>query len=138
MKKIILKGRKISKGIAEGEALVSRDSISFYGGVDPKEGVIKEKDHELEGKCVTNKILVFPGSKGSSEGALKLYYMAEIGTAPKGMIAIEAEIIVAVGAILGKIPFVDKLNKNPIKIISTGDFVKVNANEGIIEINKQK
>ena len=58
----------------------------------------------MEGKCVTNKILVFPGSKGSSEGALKLYYMAEIGTAPKGMIAIEAEIIVAVGAILGKIP----------------------------------
>jgi len=29
-----LKGRKVYKGIAEAEAIVTKDGISFYGGVD--------------------------------------------------------------------------------------------------------
>ena len=46
------------------------------------------------------------------------------------MINVETEPIVAVGAILGKIPLVDKLDKDPTKIIKTGDFIKVDANKG--------
>ncbi|HDM05699.1 MAG TPA: DUF126 domain-containing protein, partial [Candidatus Aenigmarchaeota archaeon] len=49
---MILKGRIICEGRAEGEALVTSQPISFFGGVDPRTGIVVEKGHELEGKCV--------------------------------------------------------------------------------------
>jgi hypothetical protein len=58
-----LTGRKIFKGKAEGKALVTKDGISFYGGIDPATGIVVEKGHELEGKSVAGKILVFPLSE---------------------------------------------------------------------------
>ncbi|HDI12692.1 MAG TPA: DUF126 domain-containing protein, partial [Hadesarchaea archaeon] len=64
-----MRGRSISPGKTRGEALVSREPIGFYGGVDPKTGVVIEKGHELEGKCVRGKILVFPQGKGSTVGS---------------------------------------------------------------------
>ena len=42
-----LEGRKIYKGTAEGEAIVTKDGISFYGGVDPDTGKVVEVGHEL-------------------------------------------------------------------------------------------
>ena len=51
-----MNGRKIFEGKTEGEALVTKDGISFYGGVDPDTGKIVEKGHELEGQSVAGKI----------------------------------------------------------------------------------
>jgi len=51
-----MKGRTIYPGKTEGEALVSKTPIGFYGGIDAKTGIVIEKGHELEGKSVTNKI----------------------------------------------------------------------------------
>jgi hypothetical protein len=59
-----LKGRIIYKGKGEGEALTTSMPISFYGGVDPNTGEVIEKGHELQGKSVKGKILVFPTGKG--------------------------------------------------------------------------
>ena len=59
-----LNARKISKGKTKGKLLVSKDSISFFGGVDPDTGIVVEKGHDLEGKTITDKILVFPNGKG--------------------------------------------------------------------------
>lgn len=110
-----LKGRIIYKGKAEGEALVTSMPISFYGGVDPNNGVVLEKGHELQGVSVKGKILVFPQGKGSTVGSYTLYRMKKNGTAPAGMINKETETIVAVGAIISEIPFVDKIDTSKIK-----------------------
>ena len=59
-KKTVLKGRGLVEGRAEGKALVTSQPISFYGGVDPLSGVVTERGHELEGKAISGKILVFP------------------------------------------------------------------------------
>jgi len=64
--KIVLRGRKVVGGCAEGEALVTRDTISGWGGIDPMTGTIIETHHELRGVSFKDKILVFPGAKGSS------------------------------------------------------------------------
>lgn len=117
-----LKGRIIYRGKAEGEALVTSMPISFYGGVDPNTGVILEKGHELEGQSVKDKILVFPQGKGSTVGSYTLYRMKKNNTAPAAMINKETETIVAVGAIISEIPFVDKIDLSKIK---KGDTVKV-------------
>jgi len=110
-----LKGRIIYKGQAEGEALVTSQPVSFYGGVDPATGVVIEKGHELQGQSVMGKILVFPTGKGSTVGSYTLYRMKKSGSAPAGIINRECETVVAVGAIISEIPCVDKIETSKIK-----------------------
>ena len=117
-----LKGRIISKGISEGEALTTTQPISFYGGVDPETSEILEKGHELQGKRIQDKILVFPNGKGSTVGSYTLYRLKKGGVAPAGMINRECETVVAVGAIISEIPCVDEIDISKIK---TGDTVRI-------------
>jgi predicted aconitase with swiveling domain len=65
MKEIILKGHKVAKGRARGEALVSKTAISFLGSVNPETGMVVEEGHELNGISIADKILIFPIGKGS-------------------------------------------------------------------------
>jgi len=125
-----MKGRKICNGRVEGEALVTKDGISFYGGVDPKTGIVVEKGHELEGKSIADKILVFPEGKGSTVGSYVLYNLKKNGVAPKAIINKKCETIVAVGCIISEIPCVDSIE---IEKIKTGDKLKVDAEKGIVE-----
>jgi predicted aconitase with swiveling domain len=120
--KMELKGRIISKGKAQEEALVTSEPISFYGGVDPNTGEILEKGHELQGKSVKGKILVFPTGKGSTVGSYTLYRLKKNGAAPAGIINKECETVVAVGAIISEIPCVDKID---ISQIETGDLISI-------------
>jgi len=120
-----LKGRTIFKGKGEGEALVTSQPISFYGGVDPNTGEVIEKGHELHGKSVKGKILVFPTGKGSTVGSYTLYRMKKNGTAPAGIVNKECETVVAVGAIISDIPCVDRVD---IKMIKTGNMVRIEDN----------
>ena len=62
----MLKGRKVVGGRFEGEALVTLDRISGWGGIDPRSGTVIETRHELKGISFAGKVLVFPGAKGSS------------------------------------------------------------------------
>jgi predicted aconitase with swiveling domain len=117
-----LKGRIISKGTAQEEALVTSQPISFYGGVDPNTGEVIEKGHELQGKSVKGKILVFPTGKGSTVGSYTLYRLKKNGAAPAGIINRECETVVAVGAIISEIPCVDKID---ISKIETGDLIRI-------------
>jgi len=126
-----LKGRTISKGVAEGEALTTTQPISFYGGVDPKTSEVIEKGHDLQGKKVTGKILVFPNGKGSTVGSYTLYRMKKNEMAPAGIINKECETVVAVGTIISEIPCVDKID---ISKIRTGDTVRLE--NGVVTIKK--
>jgi len=130
-RKMGLKGRVISKGVAEGEALITTQPISFYGGVDPNTSEIIEKGHELQGKKVKGKILIFPNGKGSTVGSYTLYRMKKSGTAPAGIINKECETVVAVGTIISEIPCVDKIDISKIKI---GDIVRLE--NGVVTIKK--
>ena len=126
-----LKGRKIYKGIAEGEAIVTKDGISFYGGVDPDTGKVVEVGHELEGQSITGKILVFPVGKGSTVGSYTLYRMRKNNTAPAAIVNKQIDTIIAVGCIISEIPCVDKINVDEIK---TGQKLVVNGSEGTVEV----
>lgn len=125
------KGRKIAPGTATGEALVTSQGISFYGGVDPETGIVVEKDHELEGQCITGKVLIFPRGKGSTVGSYVLYQLAKTGKGPVAIINQETETIVAVGCIISDIPAIDKI---PIEKIKTGQKLHIEATDGIVEL----
>jgi len=126
-----LQGRTIFAGRAEGEALVTRMGISFFGGVDPESGVVVERGHELEGQSIAGKVLVFPTGKGSTVGSYTLYRLKKAGLAPAAIVNADCETITAVGCIIAEIPCVDQVE---IALIRTGQPVRVNGEQGIIEL----
>jgi len=135
---ITLKCHKIIGGYGEGEALVSHEPICFYL-TDPKTGIVRERSHELAGKSLANKVLVFPSGKASSVVQIDgLFKLASHNVAPKALIIKDVETVLVVSAFLVKIPLVDRLEKDPFEIIRTGDFVKVDAEKGVVTIAKQR
>jgi len=121
-----MKGRMISPGKAEGEAIVSPEPIGFYGGIDIKTGIVIEKGHPLEGKSVKDKILIFPYGKGSTVGSYVIYGLKKNNVAPAAIVNKETETIVATGVILAGIPCVDQIDIDKIK---NGDKVLVDADK---------
>ena len=117
-------GRSIYCGSVRGEALVTSQSISFFGGVDPETGIVVERGHELEGVCISGKVLVFPTGKGSTVGSYTLYRLKHNGHAPLAILNAECETITAVGCIIAEIPCVDQL---PIQVIHTGSIITIEA-----------
>ena len=126
-----LQGRKIYRGTVEADAIVTKDGISFYGGVDPDTGKIVEVGHELEGLSITGKVLVFPTGKVSTVGSYTMYRMKKNNMAPAAIVNKQIDTIVAVGCIISEIPCVDKID---IKNIKTGQKVIVNGSEGTVEV----
>jgi len=127
----MFKGRCINPGRAEAEALVSKEPIGFYGGVDPKTGLFIEKGHELEGRSVTGKILVFPKGKGSTVGSYVIYGLSSNNVGPAAIVNQETETIVATGVILAGVPCIDGI---PTDRIKTGDRLRVDADAGTVEL----
>ncbi len=136
MTEILLHGRKVSKGKAAGEALVSQEAISFTGTVSPETGIVIDKGHELHGASVAGKILVFPVGKGSSVGSNRLYEMKQNNVAPKGIICVRADPVIALGAIFADIPMMHKLDRDPTRAIKTGDRVVMDADKGTVAVHR--
>ncbi len=110
-------GRIIYAGKASGRALVSAQPISFFGGVDPESGIVVEKNHPLEGKCIADRVLVFPTGKGSTVGSYTLYRLKKNGLAPCAIVNRNCETITAVGCIIAEIPCLDGI---PVQDIPDG------------------
>lgn len=132
------RARVISRGYAEGEAIVSKKPVSFLGDVDPETGVVKDRESELFGRSIAGKIFVFPEGRGSTVGTYVLLRMKKNGCAPAGIVMLQSEAIVAVGAIIAEIPLVDAPEVNVLEVVENGDFVRINAEkEGWVEIDKR-
>lgn len=128
------KCHKISEGVAEGQIIISKDDVCFYM-IDPATGDVFEKEHDLEGRSVANKILTFPMGKGSSVvQADGLYQLAQKGKSPKAMIIEYPETVLVASAIIMEVPMVDKVDPEFYEVVKDGDTVKVDADNGIIEI----
>lgn len=100
---------KIAGGKVKGEILYSEDPFCFYL-VDPKTGIVIEKQHCLYGQCVTGKILIFPYGKASSVvQADGMYQLKLTGKGPAGLIVKDADTTLAASAIIFDFPLVNKM-----------------------------
>jgi predicted aconitase with swiveling domain len=128
-------------GKCEGEILVASQPISFWGGVDPITGCISDPRHELFGKFISGKVLVFPFGKGSSTTSLIILELARVDKAPAAIINLRTEPILATGPIVckhlygKKIPVVT-LGERGFQMLKTGQHVVVNATEGEVVIKE--
>ena len=130
---MIIQGRGISRGIGKGPLLIGPDPISFLSGVDPETGIIVEPGHPLEGKDITGTVLAFEYGKGSTVGSYILYALSRNGHAPAAIINQEAETIIAVGAIMGKIPMIDRIG-TPLTSLPAGKEALVDGSTGTLTI----
>jgi predicted aconitase with swiveling domain len=137
MTTIVLRGRKVVGGRAEGEALVTRDRISGWGGIDPRTGTVIETRHELKGISFAGKVLVFPGAKGSSGWSSQFHIARLAGKAPLAMLFNEMTTKVALGAVVAHAPSVTDFDRDPLQVIENGDWVKVDGDRGIVEVTKK-
>ncbi len=115
MSERILQGRCIVEGYAEGEAIVTKDAISFMGTINPKTGVVIERKHEIEGQSLNGKILVFPCPKGPRAAHTCCTDLVKNGVGPLGIINREVESVVAIGAIVSDLPMVDGIDIDQIQ-----------------------
>ncbi len=130
---MIVQGRGISRGIGKGPLLIGPDPISFLSGVDPETGIVLERGHPLEGKDISGTVLAFDHGKGSTVGSYILYALSCNGHAPAAIINSNAETIIAVGAIMGKIPMIDQIGI-PLTNLPAGKIVEVDGTRGQLVI----
>jgi len=134
---IVIRGRCVVPGMAEGEALVTTQPISGWGGVDPRNGTVIETRHELRGLSFAGKVLVFPGAKGSSGWSAQFHVARLMGTAPAAWLFNQMTTKVALGTVVSHAPAMTDLDRDPLTLIRTGDWVKVDADNGVVTITRR-
>jgi len=139
VRNIVIKCVPVSKGVSEGEALVTNQPMCLYDSLDPKSGRIVNRRHELYGECVSGKIFFFPYGIGSSTSAATILEASRCKKAPSAIVNLETEPIIAVGALLAErlygkiIPIVHRPEINPAEVIRH-HRVRVDADMGLIEV----
>jgi predicted aconitase with swiveling domain len=137
-KTLQLHGRGLVPGCVSGPALVSHETISGWGGIDPSTGTITERRHELFGVCFTGKVLIFPGAKGSSGWSGFFQSTRLAGTAPLAMVFTTMTTKAVLGAIVTRVPTISELDQDPVALINTGDWVTVDADRGLLTVQPQE
>jgi predicted aconitase with swiveling domain len=133
---IRIKGRGVIPGIVEGEALVCPRSITGWGGIDPKTGIIKDYENINRGESIKGKILVMPGSKGSNGWSCYFGAPRVSGAAPLGWIFTRIDSSAGVATAVLRIPTVVDFpeEQDPCRLINSGDRVRVDGQSGVVEI----
>ncbi len=132
----VLKGRGLTPGVAKGTALVSQDPLGL-ARIVPETGIIKDRRVAVFGKNVKGKVLVFPTHKATTTTPCIFLETAKQGHAPVAIINIESESIIVISSIMARvflnleIPVVDRLDKNPLEVIKTGDILTVDGHKGM-------
>lgn len=128
--------REIAPGTAEGRVLRSEDQILFYHA-DPATGVVTEHGHSLEGISVKDKLLIFPGGKGSSSVQMDgLYKLEQRHAAPLGFIVQEPDTVLVSCAIIMGLPMVDEVEPAFYESVENGDLIRIDTAKQTIELMK--
>jgi len=124
--KRILMGKPVVAGEAEGCALVSKEPLSFWGGICPHTGEIIDRRHERSGAIVTGRVFVFPQGRGSSTSSATLLESIKTGVAPAAIINLKVDPILALGSIVA-----DELYHQviPIVVLSKEDFFSIKQDD---------
>jgi len=126
MTKRFLVGRVVVAGSAQGIALVSKEPLSFWGGLSPNTGEIIDRRHERSGANVSGRIFVFPRGKGSSTSSATLMESIKNGIAPAAIVNLKVDPILALGSIVS-----DELyNRSiPIVVLDEQDFYSIKEDD---------
>ncbi|WP_261166415.1 aconitase X swivel domain-containing protein [Microbacterium sp. Marseille-Q6965] len=132
--RILLTGRVLVPGSAEGPSLVCSVAISGWGGIDPRTGTITEITHPQRGERFAARVLVIPGAKGSSGWSGQFHLAKMMGTAPRAIVTSKVNSKLAVGLVALGVPAVllDDISGIP----SDGRRIAIRP-DGRVEVSSQ-
>jgi predicted aconitase with swiveling domain len=98
----LIQAKPVVAGSAQGEALVSREPLSFWGGYDQETGEIIDRRHPLSGQNAAGRILVLPHSRGSSTTTAVLLEAIRAGTAPAAIVTTAEDAFFALAGVVAE------------------------------------
>ncbi len=125
----VIAGRAVVAGEAEGDALVTSESLSFWGGYDFKTGEIIDAHHPLAGVRAGGRILAVPFSKGSSTTTAVLLEAVRAGTAPAAILTTGVDSFFALASIVADIMYGKSF---PVVALEPADFASLESGERLI------
>jgi hypothetical protein len=131
---LVLLGHPGTGPVAEGEALVSTDGFSARYDLDRTTGRISRASHALYGQALAGKVFVCPLAKGGFATSWALHDLRTRGLAPVAMLFGWANPVMVQGAVLAGIALMDRLVPDPVAVIRTGDWVRVDPPGGRVEV----
>ena len=134
MESIVIRGRGALGGVAQGPALISRRTITGWGGVDIRTGIVKEPGHPLQGLSLKGSILILEGSRGSNGWSIFFHAAQVAGCGPAALVFPRLDSRTAVTAAVLNIPLVTDLESDPFALINVGDPVRVDGDRGLVEV----
>ena len=144
MRPLLLRGRGLNGGIAQGEALVTTP-INFFaaymqGILSGTLSTIEDAKHELYGMSLEEKVLIFPFSIGSLAGGVSLLEAIIQGVGPKAIVNIKTDGVLLAGPVFARVfygmdvPVVDSVEEDSLKTIRDGDFLTIDGRKGTVEV----
>jgi predicted aconitase with swiveling domain len=135
-----MQGRAVIAGRAAGEAVVSAQPISLWGGLDAKTGEVIDRRHDCSGRIVTGRVFVYPWGKGSSTASAILLESIRLGTAPAAIVNCATDPIAALGSIIadelyGRCVPIVVLGEEDFRSLSDGDSLSI-APDGAVTVEK--
>jgi predicted aconitase with swiveling domain len=138
----VIRGRPVVAGLAEGEALVSDEPLSFWGGYDYHTGEITDRRHPLSGAIAAGRVLAVPFSRGSSTTTAVLLEATRAGTAPAAVLTTSADSFFALASIVANVMYarpipIIALTPEEFATLRTGDHLKIDE-DGSIHIQRRE
>lgn len=100
MKVPLAQARGYAPGSIEAPALVLREPVSLWGGIDATTGRIIDRAHPDAGAVITGTVLVMPGARGSSSSSSVLAELMRTGMGPAAILLAVVDPILPVGALV--------------------------------------
>ena len=125
----VIFGRAIVAGDARGEALVTDESLSFWGGYDFRTGEIIDRHHPLAGVRAAGRILAVPFSKGSSTTTAVLLEAVRAGTAPAAILTTGVDSFFALASIVADVMYGKSF---PVIALEPDDFASLQTGAHLV------
>jgi predicted aconitase with swiveling domain len=141
MKPRTIWGKPVVRGAAEGEALVSAEPISFWGGYDYHTGEIIDRRHPLSGENAAGRVLAVPFTRGSSTTTAVLLEAVRAGTTPAAILTTGADTFFALASIVAEemygqgIPVV-AIPEGEFQALRSGDRLKVEQDGRVLVLSE--
>ena len=122
----VIRGKPVVRGRAEGEALVSDEPLSFWGGYDYHTGEITDRRHPLSGVRAAGRVLAVPFTRGSSTTTAVLLEAVRAQTAPVAILTTGVDSFFALASIVA-----NEMYSQPIPIIALAaeDFTRLRTGD---------
>lgn len=125
----VIAGRPVVEGHAEGDALVTHESLSFWGGFDFHTGMIIDTHHPLAGVSAAGRILAVPYSKGSSTTTAVLLEAVRAGTAPAAILTTGVDSFFALASIVADLMYGKSF---PVVALDAASFASLVSGERVV------